>query len=83
MFSTLFSSRISYVSRPKTLFVQRRLVKQNLATMSFQFKPNTEPPKDMTVFKNISAVASTSGKFRRVLWTGRNSQASQFLFYLS
>lgn len=44
--------------------------------MSFPYKPNTEPPKDMTVFKNITAVASGSGKFRRVLWTGRNSQVS-------
>lgn len=42
--------------------------------MSFQYKPNTEPPKDMTVFKNISKIASDSAKFRRVLWTGRNSQ---------
>ncbi|KAI0798573.1 RmlC-like cupin [Irpex lacteus] len=42
--------------------------------MLSSFKPNTEPPKDMTVFKNITAVASGSGKFRRVLWTGRNSQ---------
>lgn len=42
--------------------------------MSFPYKPNTEPPKDMTVFKNIVSVASSSDKFRRVLWTGRNSQ---------
>ena len=42
--------------------------------MSFPFKPNTEPPKDMTVFKNLIKVASDSAKFRRVLWTGRNSQ---------
>ncbi|PSR75264.1 hypothetical protein PHLCEN_2v9230 [Hermanssonia centrifuga] len=42
--------------------------------MSFPFKPNTEPPKDMTVFKNLVKVASDSDKFRRVLWTGRNSQ---------
>ncbi|KAF7797614.1 hypothetical protein EIP86_008814 [Pleurotus ostreatoroseus] len=42
--------------------------------MSFPYKPNTEPPKDMTVFKNIVSVASSSEKFRRVLWTGRNSQ---------
>ena len=44
--------------------------------MSFPYKPNTEPPKDMTVFKNIVSVASSSDKFRRVLWTGRNSQVS-------
>ena len=42
--------------------------------MSFHYKPNTEPPKDMTVFRNIVKVASDSGKFRRVLWTGRSSQ---------
>ena len=42
--------------------------------MSFPYKPNTEPPKDMAVFKNIVSVASSSEKFRRVLWTGRNSQ---------
>jgi len=42
--------------------------------MAFHYKPNTEPPKDMTVFKNIVKVASESNKFRRVLWTGRNSQ---------
>ncbi|KAI0786656.1 RmlC-like cupin [Abortiporus biennis] len=41
---------------------------------SFPYLPNTEPPKDMTVFKNIAKVASQSEKFRRVLWTGRSSQ---------
>ncbi|RPD78694.1 RmlC-like cupin [Lentinus tigrinus ALCF2SS1-7] len=38
------------------------------------FKPNTEPPKTVSVFRNIYQVASDSDKFRRVLWTGRNSQ---------
>ncbi|OCH88095.1 RmlC-like cupin [Obba rivulosa] len=37
-------------------------------------KPNTTPPKGVTVFKNISEIAADSDKFRRVLWTGRNSQ---------
>lgn len=37
-------------------------------------EPNSTPPKDMTVFKNIVSVASSSGVFRRVLWTGKNSQ---------
>ena len=45
-----------------------------LATMSFPIKPTTEPLKDMTVFRNLPAVAALSEKFRRVLWTGRNSQ---------
>jgi hypothetical protein len=47
--------------------------------MSFQYKPNVEPPKDMAVFKNLAKVASDSAKFRRVLWTGRNSQVRSFL----
>ncbi|TCD66304.1 hypothetical protein EIP91_001550 [Steccherinum ochraceum] len=42
--------------------------------MAFHYKPNTEPMKDMKVFKNLTKVASESNKFRRVLWTGRNSQ---------
>ncbi|KAJ3490977.1 hypothetical protein NLI96_g1034 [Meripilus lineatus] len=42
--------------------------------MAFHYKPNTEPPKEMRVFKNLTKVASESDKFRRVLWTGRNSQ---------
>lgn len=50
--------------------------RQKQSTMSFPHKPNTEPPKDMTVFKNLVSVASQSGKFRRVLWTGRNSQVN-------
>ncbi|KAI0744032.1 RmlC-like cupin [Daedaleopsis nitida] len=37
-------------------------------------KPNTEPPKTVAIFRNIYQVASDSDKFRRVLWTGRNSQ---------
>lgn len=45
-----------------------------LSVMSFHHKANTEPPKGMTVFKNLTKVASESDKFRRVLWTGRNSQ---------
>ncbi|KAM5533171.1 hypothetical protein V8D89_013127 [Ganoderma adspersum] len=39
-----------------------------------QWKPNTDPPKTVAVFRNIAQVASESDKFRRVLWTGRNSQ---------
>ena len=54
-------------------FVPANIVLARTA-MSFPYKPNTEPPKDMTVFKNIVSVASSSEKFRRVLWTGRNSQ---------
>ncbi|KAI0081945.1 RmlC-like cupin [Panus rudis PR-1116 ss-1] len=42
--------------------------------MAFHYKPNTEPPTEMRVFKNLTKVASESAKFRRVLWTGRNSQ---------
>ena len=44
------------------------------SAMSFPYKPNTEPPKDMTVFRNLAGISSQSEKFRRVLWTGRNSQ---------
>ncbi|CAL1706306.1 unnamed protein product [Somion occarium] len=44
------------------------------SVMSFHYKPNTEPPKEMAVFNNLAKIASESGKFRRVLWTGRNSQ---------
>ena len=51
----------------KNRFIDRR-------TMAFQYKPNTEPPKEMTVFRNLTKIASDSAKFRRVLWTGRNSQ---------
>ena len=39
-----------------------------------EWKPNTEPPKTVTVFRNIAKLASQSDKFRRVVWTGRNSQ---------
>ena len=42
--------------------------------MAFHYKPNTEPPKEMRVFKNLTKVASESDKFRRVLWTGKSSQ---------
>ncbi|GJE92714.1 cupin domain-containing protein [Phanerochaete sordida] len=52
----------------------RPLTHSTRAAMSFSFKPNTEPPTDMTVFKNIVSIAGQSNKFRRVLWTGRNSQ---------
>ncbi|KAI0745159.1 RmlC-like cupin [Earliella scabrosa] len=38
------------------------------------YKPNTEPPKTVAIFKNVYQVASDNDKFRRVLWTGRNSQ---------
>ncbi|KAI1795578.1 RmlC-like cupin [Ganoderma leucocontextum] len=39
-----------------------------------QWKPNTDPPKTVAIFRNIVQVASESDKFRRVVWTGRNSQ---------
>ncbi|KAI0779499.1 RmlC-like cupin [Fomes fomentarius] len=38
------------------------------------YKPNTEPPKGVKIIRNIYNIASDSNKFRRVLWTGRNSQ---------
>ncbi|KAI0709563.1 RmlC-like cupin [Cerioporus squamosus] len=39
------------------------------------YKPNTEPPKTVSVFRNLYQIASDNDKFRRVLWTGRNSQS--------
>ncbi|EJF57653.1 RmlC-like cupin [Dichomitus squalens LYAD-421 SS1] len=39
-----------------------------------QWKPNTEPPETVCVIKNIAKLTSESDKFRRVMWTGRNSQ---------
>lgn len=45
-----------------------------LSSKMSQWKPNTDPPKTVTIFRNIAEVASESDKFRRVLWTGQNSQ---------
>lgn len=68
-----------------SIFIARRThthpTLRSLATMSFPVRPNTEPPKDMTVFRNLPAVAALSEKFRRVLWTGRNSQVSNVSRY--
>jgi len=46
---------------------------QNTFSTNFP-EPNTTPPKDMAVYRNIAKISSESTVFRRVLWTGRNSQ---------
>ena len=78
MFRTLLSSTSTI---PRLLVCTPRTLSFRTA-MSFHYKPNTEPPKDMTVFRNIVKVASDSGKFRRVLWTGRNSQVRGALSHI-
>ena len=51
----------------------RSATRASFVTMA-QWKPNTDPPETVCVIKNIVKLASESDKFRRVLWTGRNSQ---------
>ncbi|GBE80569.1 RmlC-like cupin [Sparassis latifolia] len=37
-------------------------------------KANTEPPKGVTIIRDLYRIASGSDKFRKVLWTGKHSQ---------
>ena len=63
----------------RSIFIPRAASRPITTTMT-AYKPNTEPPKTVSVFRNIYQVASDSDKFRRVLWTGRNSQVRSFLY---
>lgn len=70
--SSVFKPTPRYNTPPATAYL--RITTRVLSAKMSQWKPNTDPPKTVAVFRNIAQVASESDKFRRVLWTGRNSQ---------
>lgn len=57
-------------------FNSSALKSQASATNAMSFKtPSSDPPKnEMAYFPDMTTLASQSGEFRRVLWTGRYSQ---------
>ncbi len=80
------SSTLTIPARPRSVFLQRiPSAQRNFSPSMAAYKPNTEPPKGIKIIRNIYNIASDSNKFRRVLWTGRNSQVSPtpatYIFY--
>ena len=73
--SSSSTSTLTVAAPRRSVFLQRvPSVQRNFSATMTAYKPNTEPPKSVAIFKNVYQVASDNDKFRRVLWTGRNSQ---------